>query len=341
MIEKLQIRGFGANEKLDLEFGPNVTTIVGKSFIGKSWSLRALKWVNLNKPKGDSFINWDSKEAKVRESIDGKVVTRIRSKNDNSYRLSGGKVPYTAFGNDVPRDIAEIVNVSDMNFQGQHSAPFWFCETSGEVSRQLNSIVNLEIIDSTLANIASELRKTKIVVEVTEKSLSEALREKKELEYIEGLDEELTNVENLQNKYQENVEKRSTIDKILNSVQNYVLSRENAAQTASDGLTALSVGDKCVEMATSIEKLSELVESIEGFQKALKNKPPSIEYLRVLKDESEQLNMQCNQLDDLIESVENWENKKCLSKENLEQLGAELKRVAQGRCPLCGASLKS
>lgn len=336
MIEKLQIRGFGANEKLDVEFSPNVTSIVGKSFIGKSWMLRALRWVMRNKPAGDSFINWDSDEAKVRLSIDSKKVTRIRSNSDNSYRLSGKAKPFVAFGNDIPRDIDDLVNVSEINFQGQHSAPFWFCETAGEVSRQLNSIVNLEVIDSTLANIASELRKTKVVIEVTEKSLSKASKEKKELAYVEEMDVGLWKVEALQDQYKANVEKRTTIDQKLNLIAEYVSIQENSLGLVSDGLKAMSVAERYAEIAASVEKLSESIESAQSLQSVLRNRPPSIRPLEKLKKKTEQLSIQYYKLDNLIELVENGRQEKCRTGKNLMRFKKELEEIAEGRCPLCG-----
>lgn len=337
MLEKIQIRGFGANEKLDVEFSSNVTSIVGKSFEGKSWILRALRWVMWNKPAGDAFINWDSDEAKVRLSIDGKKVIRVRSNRDNSYRLSGRVKPYVAFGNDVPRDISEFVNVSDkVNFQSQHTLPYWFCETAGEVSRQLNSIVNLEVIDSTLAAIASEHRKAKVVIEVTEKALKEAIQEKKSLAYVEDLNIELFRVENLKDTYEANVVKRSRIDVKLKLVAKYVYMRENRLGLASDGSKAMSVGEGYTEIATSVEKLSKSIESAQGLQNALKNRPPSIRPLEKLKKRADQITIQCDRLDNLIESIESGRQKKCKTEKELQKDKKELKEIAEGRCPLCG-----
>ena len=339
-LEKLQIRGFGSNKKLDIEFSPNVTSIIGKSFEGKSWALRALRWVSLNKPAGTAYINWDSDEAKVRLSIDKKKVIRIRSKTINSYRLSDKEKPYVAFGNDVPRDIAKLVNVSDLNFQGQHSAPFWFCETAGEVSRQLNSIVNLEVIDKTLTEIDSQKRKTKIVIDITEKSLSEAVKEKKELEYVEQLDSDLKGVEKLQEQYREITEKRSTIDEKIELVSKYRLVREKRLESCSDGLKALSVGDSYRDIANSVEKLSDLIESAERFQSVIDNRPPSIKPLTKLKEKVEQITSQVDRLDSLIALVERRRQEKCQMEKTLKILTKELEEIAEGRCPLCGAKMK-
>ena len=341
MIERLQIRGFGANEKLDVEFSPTVTSIIGKSYDGKSWMLRALRWVCRNKPAGEAYINWDSDEAKVRLSIDNKKVTRIRNKSDNSYRLSGRAKPFTAFGNDVPRAIAELVNVSDINFQGQHTLPFWFCETAGEVSRQLNSIVNLEIIDTTLANIATEIRETGTIIKVTEKALEKATQEKKELAYVKGLDDELKQVEKLQEIYQADVVKRSTIERKLDLVEKYASMRRNSLKLVSDGSKAMSAGSRYAEMALSVEKLSKLVESAESLQSVLKNRPPSIEPLGKLREKSLQLTAQCDRLDYLIGSVEDRRQEKCKAEKELQRHKRELEQIAGGRCLLCGAKLKS
>jgi predicted ATP-dependent endonuclease of OLD family len=339
VIEKIQIRGFGINEKLDVEFSPTVTSIIGKSYKGKSWLLRALKWNMSNKPAGTAYINWYSDEAKVRLSIAGKKVIRIRNKSVNSYRLSGKSKPFVAFGNDVPRDVAEIMNVSEINFQKQHTLPFWFCETAGEVSRQLNSIVNLEIIDSTLAAIATEIRDTGTIIKVTEKALLKATQEKKELFYVKALDIELKQVEKLQDLYQANVEKRSTIEQKLNLVAKYVSIRENRLGLVSDGSKAISAGSKYSEIAISVEKLSKLVESAESLQVVLKNRPPSIKTLGKLREKSLQQSVQCIRLEKLIEVIQDRRQERCRAEKELEECKKLLAKVAEGRCPLCGAKM--
>ncbi len=345
MLEKLQIQNVGTNEKLDIELSPEVTTLIGKSFIGKSWILRALRLVALNKPAGTSFISWDTNKAKIRLAVDGRRIIRIRSKTTNTYRLSGKKKPYVAFGNNVPEDIAKILNLSNINFQAQHSTkenriPFWFCETAGEVSRQLNSIINLELIDSTLSNIASELRKTDLTIKITEKALTKAVQEKKDLLYIEDLNISLENVEIRQEQYEEYKQKCSTIKEKIKLVLKYRFIRKNAAEQATDGLKAMSVGKLYLKTADSIEKLSKLIKSGQIQQDILKTRPSSIIPLKRLRKKLEQIISQVNGLDDLIESIENRRREKCLMEKTLESLTKEFNEVAEGRCPICGKSMK-
>lgn len=342
MIEKIQIRGFGANEKLDVEFSPNVTTVVGKSFIGKSWLLRALKWVLCNRPTGDAFINWNSKEAKVRLSIDSKKIIRLRNSNTNSYRWSEKDHPYLALGmGNVPRDIAEFVNVSDLNFQSQHEAPFWFCETAGEVSRQLNSIVNLEVIDNTLSNISSELRKVNTEIDVREKSLLEIAQKKKGFVYVKDLDRDLKNVEKLQKLHENKVSERSRIDEKLNLVAKYTSIQEKRLRTVSDGQNVLSIGDEYKKTTNYVERLSELVESVDELQCVLDNRPASIKHLEKLSVNLTQMSIDCGRLDYLVESAVSRKGRKCVAKERLNKWEKELKEISKGRCPLCGKNLTS
>ena len=299
-IENLQIRGVGSNEKLDIEFSPQVTCIIGRSYIGKSWAIRALRWVALNKPTGTSLINWDSDIAKTRLSIDDEKITRIRSKSKNLYKLKGKKQPYVSFGNSVPDKIKKILNLSDINFQGQHSTkdnriPFWFCESAPEVSRQLNSIVNLDLIDSTLSNIASMIRTTSTEISLTEESLEDALEKKRDLVYVTKLNDDLEYLEKLQKQYNENTLKHSTIDEKIKLVEKYMYARENAANRVLHVKNLMLTANECIELTQKYEKI-----------------------------------------DSLIETIKNKERRKCQNMANLKDLQKELTKVMKERCPLCG-----
>ena len=190
MLEKIRIENFQANEELEIKLDPHVTTIIGPSDVGKSAIIRALGWVATNHPTGYAFITYGKKKATVTLDVDGHVIVRERGKTPNTYTLDGEE--FKAFGNGkVPDEIANLLNVSNVNFQGQFDTPFWFCETPGEVSRQLNQIVNLEIIDKTLGNLDSGLKESRTRVKVIEQQLHEAKEERAALKWTRSMHTDL------------------------------------------------------------------------------------------------------------------------------------------------------
>jgi exonuclease SbcC len=87
VIDKVTIQNFQAHERLVVNLDPHITTITGPSDTGKSSIIRALRWVALNKPRGDSFIRHGAKWARVKVTVDGEVVQRRRG-SKNLYKIN-------------------------------------------------------------------------------------------------------------------------------------------------------------------------------------------------------------------------------------------------------------
>jgi len=347
MIDKLEIKNYGSNKKIDIEFSPTVTTIVGKSYEGKSWILRALRWVVRNKPSGQSFINWDAEKASVRLTTNNSRITRTKGKSVNSYKLIKKdwkkSKEYAAFGNDVPPEIVETINLSDINFQGintlgQHEPPFLLCETAGEVSRQLNSIINLDIIDKTLANLASEIRYSKITVDICKKSLDKAKEDSEKLKYVKQLDEDLRDIESLEKQYQKNTRKSLLIDKLIESAIKYKISYKNAAEQASGAKIILSMAKLCREKAKSIEILRNLIKSGQNTQKILSIE---IKPLKELNESVNNLEKKKDTLSNLIIIVNQRRGVLCETEGLLKESTKNLKQIMKGKCPICGSNMKT
>ena len=339
MIDKLQIRGFGANEKKDVNIGPGVTSITGRSYIGKSWIIRALRWVALNKPAGDSFINWDSDEAKVKLSINDRKITRKRNASTNTYKLDGKQKVYKAFGNEPPSDIAKIINLSEINFQAQHDTPFWFSETAGEVSRQLNAIVDLKLIDTTLANLDSDIRDINSEIKLTESRLDAAIEQKKNLSYVLDMDKDLKSLEEQEKQLKENARGCVLLAEKIELVRLYGVEHKNAAQAASDGLNVVSIGKSYLKIAAKALELQELIDLGSNQQKILKNRPPVFTPLCRLNKQLNQKTSEVTNLTLLITTIGIREQTKCQNEERLESLKASMKKLMAGRCPVCGKKM--
>ncbi len=341
MIERLQIRNFRAHERLNIIFSPLVNCIIGRNAVGKSTIIRAIRWVVRNKPPGDSVINWDADKASVRLTIDENKITRTRGKGTNTYRLNKNK-PYKAFRSDIPTDIEKVMNLSDINFQGQHEAPFWFCKTAGEVSRQLNAIVNLEVIDTTLSNITSALNETQTIIKITKDRLGVATTKQDSLAYIEQMNEDLGRVEILQKQHQEKTTEWSLLQEILELGNKHIEDRNNARELKRASRLALNKGLQYQKITVSVRTLSDTVKSGMVLQKVIKTKPPSLNHLESIRERIGGINHLFLHLKSLVKEAKDYKETKCQTEEELKRCKKELDKVAGGYCPLypCKTVLK-
>lgn len=158
MIESITLTNFQRHTKLHLDLQPGVNVIVGDSDAGKSSIIRALRWACLGGP-ATGLRGWGQETVRVALGIDSVRLVRFRTPDRNGYKLDG-KV-FEAVGTQVPDEVSRFLNVSDLHFQGQMDAPFLLGATSLESARLLNRVISLDLIDSTLSNLDSEVRRSK------------------------------------------------------------------------------------------------------------------------------------------------------------------------------------
>lgn len=180
MIKFLTIKNFQRHQKLRVRL-ERVTSILGPTDSGKSAILRALRWLALNNLPGDGFIRNGAKSAFVKIKLEnGAWIGRGKGKA-NFYVLNGKK--FRSFGQSVPLPISNVLRMNEINFQRQHDSPFWFAESAGQVSRELNRVVDLGIIDTTLAKAVSAVRAGEAhqnAVEGRLRAITEGLEESRE-----------------------------------------------------------------------------------------------------------------------------------------------------------------
>lgn len=209
MLEKIEIKNFQSHKKTTLEFTGGVTSITGPSDVGKSAIIRALSWVLTNYPQGTDFIRNGARAAEVTLHIDGHVITRRRSKSENTYILNGTELK--AFGQGVPDPIAEIVNVGDDNFQSQHDAPFWFSDTPGQVSRKLNAVVDLGVIDDSLAEINRKRTQARTRAEVLVDELGQVKEQRDRLKFVAGASDDFDELQRMSEQISTSQHKSETL----------------------------------------------------------------------------------------------------------------------------------
>lgn len=340
VIERLKTFNFQKHEELELEFDPHITTIIGSSDIGKSSIIRNLIWILTNKPNGIAFIKDGTNKTKSLLTIDSKKIIRTRSKSTNTYHIgSTKKEPLEAFGSDVPEVLKSFFNVSTINFQTQYDSPFWFSETAGEVSRQLNNIVSLDIMDKTMANIVKQLNSTQTEIRIHEKKLEELTEELKRLEPIRNMIDDFANVKELERRYQKYSRKHATINELVKRCIIIQKQRENAAELVLDVKNVTIKGKLYVESTDKTKKLQELVDKARELTKQTTRTLPVIDELEEAKNKYEISQNKYEKLELLISKAARAERLLKQTKIEADGLNKELENMLGDTCPLCGAEL--
>jgi len=262
ILTKLQIRNFRKHKRLDVPLS-RITTIRGASGAGKSALIGAFKWLALNQPAGDGFINWEARQAAIRLHVDGHDIRRKRGPTDNKYQLDGKT--FKAFGPNVPAPIIDILNINHLNFQQQHIGPFWFRETAGEVSRQLNTIINLDLIDSTLANLGKRQRQAQYQIKDTQQRISTATQQKASLRFILILDKKLIALEDQQTQL---VEDNHTINVLSGLIEQGKLYEIASSQTIPNIQPLLTLHEQWKVQQTSYKRLNQLYEQAKDYEES-------------------------------------------------------------------------
>lgn len=262
MLTSLLIRNFQAHKSLEIQLD-QITTICGPSDIGKSAILRALYWLCMNRPSGEAFLREGAHFVSVRLGVDGRTIKRKKGKA-NTYSLDGEV--FKAFGSAVPEEIAKLLNVTEENFQGQHDSPFWFSKTPGQVSKELNRIVSLEVIDNTLSNIASRMRREQERVNLTKQRLEDAKEHKRELIWVPDLDSSLKKLEETTRDIADKRARLAGLRGLIVLGQKYTKARANAGQTQERLKEIVITGGQALELQRRAETLQLLIDQAEWLQ---------------------------------------------------------------------------
>jgi DNA repair exonuclease SbcCD ATPase subunit len=335
MIKNLRIRNFQKHKKLDIELDPNITCIVGATDTGKSSIIRAIKWVCTNHPSPDQFIRNGTEFVSVQLDIDENTVKRKKTKKENSYVVNGDK-EFKAIRTDVPEEISSLLNISSVNFQSQHDSPFWLSNSPGEVSRQLNNVINLDRIDNLMSEASSRVRKKKIELQLVEERITEKRKQIQKYSKIDDLNSALLQIEEreIQNKILN--EKTELLEKLIN---NYLNLSGNLKRIKSLENTSGILLKKVDSFLTDNDKNSALASLIKNSQQARHDADfqiPSIKKIDLLMTEYLTLNGKIKSINSLVTSyTDGLEDKEILQKE-FHKSEIEFQKLSKEKCPLCG-----
>lgn len=341
-FESLELFNFQPHEHILVGLDVFVTTIIGPSDVGKSSLLRGLEWVCLNQPQGLAIVRnctgddpWaGSKFVEAILKFDGHVLRRRRTSDDNLYILDGQE--FRAFGTNVPEEISRLLAVHGICFVVQGEPHFWFSLTSGEVSKEINEIVDLSIIDRTQAAISKIVSIHRATSKVCADRLQAAKEQKKALAWVEQADADLSQIElalEAKQRHSKAVVELSAIIALISE------SRDKRNRLEAMRLQAVACGRQgaeALELSDRRAQLESILQSIDRARAVLKRGYPDLTELASAGRAYDSIRKRCIDLGNLIGRIKSSESRYIELVDIENQANADLWELGGDKCPVCG-----
>ncbi len=192
MISRARFINLQSHADTTLDFVPGINVIQSPSDVGKSAIFRGLQDVVQNQITKCNLRRHKTKKMTV--DIDGVVKCRTASKN--YYQVNGGP-QLKALRTNVPTEVTDSLRLSDVNFQGQHSAYFLIMDSPGKVARTLNKVADLQIIDQSRKEIRAKGKEAKTEKKYLENELEIQEEKIKKLQWVTEASKEYEKIEEL------------------------------------------------------------------------------------------------------------------------------------------------
>lgn len=336
MIERVELYRFQQFKKKVVDFDEFITCLVGETGSGKSTIIRLLQWIAFNRPSGTEMVQHGRDRCRGVLHIDGRTVERIRGVRSNLYRLDGEA--FKAFGQTVPEQIAKLLNVSEVNFQAQLDSPFWLADPASKVSRELNAVVNLSVIDETLSNSASRLRTSKAEMDVCESRLTKARQERDNLSgWVPDFVAAVKWCEELNKRIVRNRNRIAQIASKLDQATQLRLQAQRSSCAKGEALALKSLGERYFAGLERVERLRGLIGSGRRWSKRSQQAIPTLPVM--LAEKIDKASKRIERLEWLIATYKTEDKQLCLATKSATEAEAELAK-AGNQCPVCGGPLR-
>lgn len=341
MLEWLILSRFQCHERETFDLAHPIVTFVGPSGSGKTAALRALRWAMFNQPRGDHFVTHDNTSCAAKLIFDnGRSLIRKYSKSaGHAYKLDDQE--FKAFGTEVPEAVRTALNVGPATYQRQFDAHWFLSKTAGEVSRELNTIVDLGVIDETMSAVAAELKKVTSEVELTKKRLEEAVAARDKLVWVPAYTTKVAELERKQ-KLSNNARLRaSALRSLLKEAYRAEEAYKTNLQAEEDLLWAVTVGKKALAAREKANGLLNLLNLYCSEQVKAVRKIPDLRHLEALKLGERTAREKAYLLKGLISEY----RRISITLSGIENRSQECKRRIEeetgGECPICGGPMEN
>lgn len=351
MIKSVQLINFQSHENNTIIFNKGVNSILGDTDCGKTSIFRAINWVLFNKPSGKEYVSHWADETKVIIKQDsGVTVSKGRDKKGNYYTVSGIKGEFRAIGlGTPPEEVIKALNLESINIQKQLDSPFLLSESSSQIAKKLNSVLDLEIIDHSVSKAKKQKSQAESNLKTEKEILSKMEENYNQYDYLEKMEKEVLLLEKIKNqktkleneiwkindlliRQRELLNKINEFEKILkfqNTIESLILNISRYNNEKEKWIKLRSILYNIKSKSKKIEKGIKLISASPQIQ----NTQEKIDKYRELK----KINIT---LDLLIKRINTKKNTVSYLEKTYDICNKELVKNQPSICPLCESELK-
>jgi DNA repair exonuclease SbcCD ATPase subunit len=230
--------------------------------------------------------------------------------------------------------------VNDYSFAGQHDPPFWVGMSPPELARQLNKLVDLDVIDLVTSRVSSRIRQYTVEERVVGERYKDACGRVTATAYVPTMDEILQSLESLQSEIHQLRQRSLGLNQLVAEIK---WDQQRLAQLKGlliKGKVLARKGGELINRQNWYNKVKAIVDDINQLQRKTGRPVPDLSELTKLKEECEASVKREEGLSGLLEVVASSERELKGLKERLVAARKQLKEETKGLCPICGGKLK-
>lgn len=202
ILETIEINNFQSHKHTILNLSPGINVIIGKSNVGKSSIIRALRWLTFYEPPGFKFRSRFADKKELTEVkitfLDGMKVSLSRDGLTSSkaiYKLNNEE--FSGFRTEVPEEVKGALNLAEINFQSQLQPHFLLSVSPPEIARVINKIIQVEEVDDWVSDITSSINTFNRNIDDFKERQKEIEIKLEKLDFLSNLEEDLIIIEEI------------------------------------------------------------------------------------------------------------------------------------------------
>lgn len=283
ILKTLHIKNFRSHKNTKLHLHPGVNVITGIGLSGKTPIIDAARWLFFNRPTGNRFKARFNKggTTKVSAAFTGGPNISLKKRKQSVYTLNGEQ--FKAFGVNVPEEIQDELNISEINFANQFDQPLLVTSTPTVIRQTINKITGEEAAEDWRASLNKRLTLFKGQLKIAKGELLTARERIKKYKGLSVIGKDIERYKKLNKRVIEKEEKIELLEDIES--KSITLSKEISATKHSLGfLTEMKQ-----QLKSIIDKEQKVWETIQTIERALSIEEEQKEEEATLKEEKKKL----------------------------------------------------